>query len=149
MKHGKTNTPEWNSWHNMIARCTQLFRNDQQFYTLKGITVCERWMGKHGFENFLEDMGERPRGTTLGRKNSDDNYYKDNCEWQDYRTQSPWMGNRRIVATIDGIEVSRTYIEWAEHIGMSYRCFLRRIPKWGAKLAATTPRRRRPVYNSK
>jgi hypothetical protein len=34
-----------------------------------GITVCARWQGPDGFANFIPDMGRRPRGKKLDRKN--------------------------------------------------------------------------------
>jgi hypothetical protein len=43
------------------------------------ISVCERWAK---FENFLEDMGEKPPYTRLARYNKDDDYYKENCHWK-------------------------------------------------------------------
>ena len=33
-------------------------------------------------------MGERPEGTTLGRKENDKGYCKENCEWQTPQQQS-------------------------------------------------------------
>jgi len=66
----------------MLLRCfnpkTLAYKN----YGGRGITVCERWQGEHGFENFLADMGERPAGKTLDRfPNNDGNYEANNCRW--------------------------------------------------------------------
>jgi hypothetical protein len=44
----------------------------------RGITVCERW---DKFENFLADMGEKPPGMTLERRDNDRGYGPDNCYW--------------------------------------------------------------------
>jgi hypothetical protein len=65
----------------MFQRCTNPNNDDYPDYGGRGITVCERWCGKHGFENFLHDMGERPEGKTLDRKNVNGNYCKSNCRW--------------------------------------------------------------------
>lgn len=49
----------------------------------KGRKICERWLEPNGqgFLNFLEDMGERPEGTTLERSNNTLDYTPDNCIW--------------------------------------------------------------------
>jgi len=62
----------------MIVRCRSKNSTSYPSYGAKGISVCDRW---DKFENFLEDMGERPRGMDLDRINPKDNYYKENCRW--------------------------------------------------------------------
>src|SRR5262245_16393376 len=73
-QHGHTlekHSPTFNSWDNMVQRCTNPKRKEWKNYGGRGITVCERWLS---FENFLADMGERPAGKTLDRKNNNGNY---------------------------------------------------------------------------
>jgi hypothetical protein len=41
-----------------------------------GIVVCDRWKI---FENFLDDMGERPNDMTLGRIDNNEGYHPKNC----------------------------------------------------------------------
>lgn len=41
--------------------------------------VCQRW---HKFENFIADMGERPKRHNLGRKHAEKNYSPSNCFWE-------------------------------------------------------------------
>lgn len=80
------NDRTYNSWRNMIQRCYNRDAPNYSNYGGRGITVISRW--RESYENFLEDMGPRPAGKTLGRKNKDGNYSKLNCEWQDYKEQN-------------------------------------------------------------
>lgn len=78
LKHGKTGTPTYTSWESMRARCRSPRATAYSRYGGRGITICTRW---DSFENFLADMGERPKGMTLDRINADGNYEPTNCRW--------------------------------------------------------------------
>lgn len=62
----------------MRQRCND--SNAPQFkdYGGRGIKICKRW---DKFENFLSDMGEKPREMSLDRKNNEKGYSKSNCRW--------------------------------------------------------------------
>ena len=82
--HKQGGTPTHNTWTSMLARCRNPKRPSYPRYGGKGIEVCDRWLK---FENFLEDMGERPPNATLDRKNGDKGYYPGNCRWADLYEQ--------------------------------------------------------------
>ena len=51
--------PEYGVYANMLRRC----RNKSYArYGGRGISVCDEWLGKYGFQSFLMDMGPRPEG---------------------------------------------------------------------------------------
>jgi hypothetical protein len=78
--HGRSRTPEYNSWWNMVRRCTDPTHNRFQFYGTLGVRVCERWQS---FENFLADMGEKPgpKHSIDRYPDADGNYEPGNCRW--------------------------------------------------------------------
>ena len=72
-----------------MSRCYNTKGKKYPSYGGRGITVCARW---HKFDNFLADMGIRPRGKTLDRRDTNGNYEPGNCRWATSATQN---SNRR------------------------------------------------------
>jgi hypothetical protein len=83
--HGMEGTPTYKSWNNMMMRCTNPKRSNYEEYGGSGVTVSDSW---YKFENFYEDMGERPHGMTLNRIGGAKIYSKETCEWATLSTQS-------------------------------------------------------------
>jgi len=56
----------------------QRVKGNSKYY--KDVDMCESWLK---FDNFLEDMGERPSEKhLLHRIDNSKGYYPDNCEWK-------------------------------------------------------------------
>lgn len=117
-KHGHRTSaytsPTWISWRAMVERCTNPNASDYHNYGGRGIKVCDRWKGS--FESFLEDMGERPKGKTLDRKEVNGNYTPENCKWSTTKEQSR---NRRTTVLITLDNRTQTLGEWAKETGIS------------------------------
>lgn len=86
--HSMEGTPTYYSWTAMKRRCKP-GNEKYEYYSARGIKVCEKWMS---FEGFLEDMGVKPEGTSLDRIDVNGNYCKENCRWVTSKRQ---MRNRR------------------------------------------------------
>ena len=79
-RHGMSHTTIYEVWAGMKKRCINPNNKDYDKYGGRGITICDRWL--NSFENFYEDMGDRPfKGAQLDRKENDKGYYKSNCRW--------------------------------------------------------------------
>ena len=106
---------EYSVWRGINTRC--LNKNCEAFhrYGGRGIKICDRWVGRDGFENFYNDMGPRPDGCTIDRINNDGNYSPENCRWATPKKQ----GNNRstnVILEFKGKKHSIT--EWADILGI-------------------------------
>ncbi len=90
LRDGRSDHYLYSTWQQMISRCSNPNACGYQYYGGRGITVCARW--RADFWNFVDDMGDRPLGKSLERKNYNGNYTPANCEWADPKTQAT---NRR------------------------------------------------------
>lgn len=84
-KHGMYEHYLYKAWTSMIQRCSNPNNPSYKNYGGRGIFVCDRWTK---FPNFLEDVGDRPNGLTLDRRDNDDGYYPENCRWATSTLQS-------------------------------------------------------------
>lgn len=75
IKHDRSRSLIYYTWQAMMARCYNTKNKD---FIGDKIKVDERW---HVFENFYEDMGEKPIDSRLERINNKLNYSKSNCRW--------------------------------------------------------------------
>ena len=64
-KHGQCGTPTYRVWRSLCHR--------------RRSSVCEEWL--ENFEAFVRDVGERPDGLTLKRKDASKPFNRENCAW--------------------------------------------------------------------
>lgn len=109
---------EYKSWEAMRDRC--LNSNNVYFhrYGGRGIKICDRWQGVHGFANFIEDMGAKPSYErtsknwpkyTLDRIDRDGDYCPENCRWATWLIQS---GNRCTSSETPGVNFVKLDNKW-------------------------------------
>ena len=143
IKHGHgrkgKRTRTYQSWSHMIQRCTNPNYKYYYLYGGRGIIVCKRWMK---FENFLEDMGEKPKGLSLDRKNNNKNYCKSNCRWATPKQQAR---NKRNNLYVPYRGKNRLLVELCEEHNMPYKVVYNRFYNynWPLEEALTIPIRRK------
>lgn len=121
-KHGMTKTRTFKSWDMMLQRCNNPNSRDYPRYGGAGIRVCDRWKV---FSNFLEDMGERPEGTTLDRwPNKTGSYKPGNCRWA---TQEQQATNKVCTRYIDYKGEQKLLRDVSIEVGIPYDLLLRRV----------------------
>jgi hypothetical protein len=90
--HGLRGSPAYVSWYNMKQRCTNPHASKYSRYGGAGVKVCDRWLK---FEHFVEDMGPRPPGTSLGRFGDVGDYAPGNVAWQTKKQQGAERRKKR------------------------------------------------------
>ena len=101
-------------WVGLRRRCFNPNHRDYAAYGGRGITVCRRWAD---YDAFLEDMGERPVGTSIDRIDNDGNYEPSNCKWATKVEQCRNMRRSRIFPHNGE---SKTLTEWSKVLGINY-----------------------------
>lgn len=119
-KHGHTGekiSKTYWVWSSMVQRCENKNNKAYNDYGKRGIRVCKKWLI---YENFLKDMGEKPKGFCIDRINNDKGYYKENCRWVDRYVSND---NRREIfknktSKFKGVYFHKKYKKWA--ISLTY-----------------------------
>lgn len=126
-----TDTPTYNSWRSMRNRILYNSSENHKTYKEKKISICQRWIDS--FDNFFDDMGARPNGTTLDRIDSNGNYESSNCRWANMRTQ---QNNKYGLTKIEKDGHVKTIGEWGFLLDLNdseMNTVYRRYSKYNAK----------------
>lgn len=79
-------SPTYTTWISMRQRCNNSKHMAYPKYGAVGIRVCKSW--DNSFINFLKDMGERPVGKSIDRKDNTMGYFPENCRWATPKQQA-------------------------------------------------------------
>lgn len=123
--HDMSHTVTYHSWAAAKARTTCETNSYWDRYGGRGITFSERWQS---FENFLEDMGERPEGTSLDRIDNSKGYSKENCRWATDTEQARNKRNNRLLS-YRGRNI--TLAEAVDITGLEYGTVQARLGSYG------------------
>lgn len=106
----------------MRGRCINPNDKSYPYYGGRGIQVCQEWL--NNFDQFYEDMGDRPNGMTLDRIDSNKGYSPENCQWV---MASAQQGNQRRTVKITHEGLTLTMTEWAKKLGVPYYTLWNRL----------------------
>lgn len=118
--HGQSKTQLYGVWNSMHMRCSNPDAESYPQYGGRGIKVCDRWKS---FENFRDDMGERPRGASIERDDYNADYSPSNCRWASAKEQGRNKSNN---ALITAFGQTRCLTEWAEVMGFPHSTLKKR-----------------------
>lgn len=132
--HKGNRSPTYRSWAAMKTRCGNPKAKDYAYYGGRGIRVCDRWKS---FENFLADMGERPEGCTIERKNTDGAYESENCTWALQLVQVNNSSHNHMLAAFGR---TQSIADWSRQMRIPRSALAVRIARgWPAEEALTSP----------
>ena len=139
-KHGMSMQPDgkrsatYTTWRTMHQRCKYSGHKSFEYYGGKGVKVCERW---NDFMMFLNDMGERPKGKTLGRKDGNGDYTPENCQWETHKQQAR---NRKSTKYVTAFGETLPLVAMAEKWGIRKDTLAYRLRTgMQAEIAVTKP----------
>ncbi len=132
--HGLSNSRTYRSWNMMLQRCNNPTMESYKYYGEKGITVYKQW---YKFDAFLADMGERPTGTSLERRDNNGNYEPSNCYWGTPIQQANNKGNNHLITYNN---CTQTLQMWARELNCHHTTILQRLKYgWGIEKTLSTP----------
>lgn len=133
--HGMSKTKIHETWLGMRDRCKNKNNINYKNYGGRGIKVCKRW---EKFENFYEDMGERPsKKHSLDRVNNNGNYEPSNCRWA---TREEQLNNKRTNRYLSFNGKKMTVTQWAKELLVSPNTIFNRVKSgWETEKILTKP----------
>lgn len=145
--HGMSGTRIYNIWYAMIQRCYRQTHKHYEDYGGRGITICQEWLGEHGFENFAKwahstgyDENAERGECTLDRIDNNKGYSSDNCRWI---TDEQQKNNTRKNVFLTHNGETKTVAQWAKEKNVNRNLIYGRIKRgWSIEKAIETPPRK-------
>ena len=122
--HGHSKHPLYSTWKKIIYRCDKKSDKAYKNYGARGISVSDEW--RNSFLRFVDDMGNKPDGYEIDRKDNNGNYCKENCHWVTPETNS---NNRRSNVFITYKDKTLTIMQWSRLTGVNRRTIIDRYNK--------------------
>ncbi len=110
--HGLSSHSLFKTWEGMVSRCSNPTNKDWLLYGGRGIKVCDAWLKSP--DQFIADIGIRPNGATLDRKDNSKDYDPENCRWATPLEQGGNKRNNKLI-THDGR--TQHLAAWARELG--------------------------------
>ena len=134
--HGRSKTPEYRTWIQMLVRCRNVKYKSYHRYGGRGIKVCDQWA--NDFMTFLKDVGPKPSSKhTLDRIDSNGDYEPGNIQWATQKQQHNNRTDNRIV-TVEGVPM--TVAEAAEKYNVPHVRIRNRLNYgWAGEAAVLIP----------
>lgn len=128
--HGKI-SPTYTAYQHAKSRCHNPQDKRYAAYGGRGIRMNDEWASS--YLAFLRDMGERPSGKSLERRDVDGDYSAENCVWA---TPSEQSNNTQstVWVEVDGKRVSLK--QYARGIGVNYKALHYRVRAKGQDVSA-------------
>lgn len=118
-------------WRSMVSRCDNPADRSFAYYGGRGISVSQRWLS---YENFVEDMGERPSPQhSIDRIDVNGNYEISNCRWATRSEQQRNKTSTRLYRR-ESDAFTGTLIDCSKTLGISESLAWWRFKNWGTFL---------------
>lgn len=116
-KHGMSDSRLYRIYNNMVSRCYRESINGYENYGGRGIRVCDEWLGKEGFRNFMEWSlaNGYSEELTIDRLDSNGNYEPINCKWSTRKEQA---NNTRATIFLEYNGEKHSLTEWSDITGI-------------------------------
>lgn len=133
--HGLTGNPIKSIYYGMLTRSRE-----------NGGSVDDTWLGDQGLPNFYKDMGDRPKGSNLSRKNLTEPFSASNCVW---KTRQDVVNDMERNCNIEHNGKLHTYQSLADILGIKPNTLQYRILRgWTLDEAVSGIRAKRTILTA-